>query len=160
MGPRAVNMYYLGPDDKSKADRFFDNVKNVVVVSAHARFTEELEPIDTAEIYVDDTQGSDQMVESFKRKLEDDLMWGDNENVTHVTRKGDEPAYKDAILSDDKEQWQEAIMDEYQSLKKMNTFREIDRNDLPKGSKVVTSKWVLKKREIRTETLIDTKLGW
>lgn len=69
LGARAVKMYYLGPDSDSRADRFWDPVKKIVLVSAHARHTDQVETIDSKEIYLDDQADSSEMIEKYLSSL-------------------------------------------------------------------------------------------
>lgn len=173
LGPRAVKMYYMGPDNKAKGNRFYDNVKDRIVVSAHARFTEQLQTIDRASDYYEDSEPVPVTLENIRRSIEEEKMWCAHTNLlreleeeplwepeneedddeelwesgkTFVTLRGDEPTYRQAMESVEAQEWKQAMQEEYESLKSMETFIELKREDLPTGSKVVTSKWVLKRK--------------
>ncbi|WVZ03280.1 hypothetical protein V8G54_024086 [Vigna mungo] len=66
-------------------------------------------------------------------------------NAAKDLERLDEPrSYKEALDSSDRHLWQGAMEEELEALKKNNTWRLVD---LPKGKKVVGSKWIFKKKE-------------
>jgi hypothetical protein len=50
----------------------------------------------------------------------------------------------EALRCKDNEKWKEGILDELNSMVKMNTWDEIERKDVPAGTKIIDSNWVLK----------------
>jgi Reverse transcriptase (RNA-dependent DNA polymerase) len=196
LGARAVKMYYLGPDDQAKGDRFYDNVKDRIVISTHARYTEEIEEIARSQDYYDDVEPDEIVLENYRKAMQEEFQWGDTYNtqqlddgVCHnnsilmittaghecrkyandqsnsanscggsdsdddedsaaafVTLEGDEPTYKEAMESDQSQEWKQAMLDEYKSLENMKTFERIKRKNLPAKARVVSSKWVLKRK--------------
>ncbi|WVZ01479.1 hypothetical protein V8G54_027548 [Vigna mungo] len=66
-------------------------------------------------------------------------------NAAEDINRSDEPrSYKEALDSSDRHLWQGAMEEELEALKKNNTWRLVD---LPKGKKVIGSKWIFKKKE-------------
>ncbi|WVZ11959.1 hypothetical protein V8G54_016489 [Vigna mungo] len=66
-------------------------------------------------------------------------------NVAEDLNRSDEPrSYKEALDSSDRHLWQGAMEEELEALKKNSTWRLVD---LPKGKKVIGSKWIFKKKE-------------
>jgi hypothetical protein len=54
--------------------------------------------------------------------------------------------YKQAMASPDKDKWKEAVEAEHENLKKFNVFKPVLRESLPRGTKVITSTWAMKKK--------------
>jgi len=54
--------------------------------------------------------------------------------------------YKEAMASVDKEQWDVAVKEEHDKMKKYNVFRVVNRKDLPPGTKLFDSTWAMKKK--------------
>ncbi|WVZ25126.1 hypothetical protein V8G54_003670 [Vigna mungo] len=66
-------------------------------------------------------------------------------NAAEDLNRSDEPrSYKEALDSSDRHLWQGAMEEELEALKKNSTWRLVD---LPKGKKVIGSKWIFKKKE-------------
>ncbi|WVZ13024.1 hypothetical protein V8G54_017554 [Vigna mungo] len=66
-------------------------------------------------------------------------------NAAEDLNRSDEPrSYKEALDSSDQHLWQVAMEEELEALKKNSTWRLVD---LPKGKKVIGSKWIFKKKE-------------
>ncbi|WVY98367.1 hypothetical protein V8G54_030518 [Vigna mungo] len=66
-------------------------------------------------------------------------------NAAEDINRSDEPrSYKEVLDSSDRHLWQGAMEEELEALKKNNTWRLVD---LPKGKKVIGSKWIFKKKE-------------
>ncbi|WVZ02051.1 hypothetical protein V8G54_022857 [Vigna mungo] len=66
-------------------------------------------------------------------------------NAAEDLNRPDEPrSYKEALDSSDRHLWQGAMEEELEALKKNNTWRLVE---LPKGKKVIGSKWIFKKKE-------------
>ncbi|WVZ12067.1 hypothetical protein V8G54_016597 [Vigna mungo] len=66
-------------------------------------------------------------------------------NAAEDLNRSDEPrSYKEALDSNDRHLWQGAMEEELEALKKNSTWRLVD---LPKGKKVIGSKWIFKKKE-------------
>ncbi|WVZ00942.1 hypothetical protein V8G54_027011 [Vigna mungo] len=66
-------------------------------------------------------------------------------NAAEDINRSDEPrSYKEALDSSDRHLWQGAMEEELEALKKNSTWRLVD---LPKGKKVIGSKWIFKKKE-------------
>ncbi|WVZ16441.1 hypothetical protein V8G54_009423 [Vigna mungo] len=66
-------------------------------------------------------------------------------NAAEDLNRSDEPrSYKEALDSSDRHVWQGAMEEELEALKKNSTWRLVD---LPKGKKVIGSKWIFKKKE-------------
>ena len=54
--------------------------------------------------------------------------------------------YKEAMASVDKEEWDAAVKEEHDKMKKYNVFRVVNRKDLPPGTKLFDSTWAMKKK--------------
>ena len=54
--------------------------------------------------------------------------------------------YKEAMASVDKDQWDVAVKEEHDKMKKYNVFRVVNRKDLPPGTKLFDSTWAMKKK--------------
>jgi hypothetical protein len=52
--------------------------------------------------------------------------------------------YTEALNSKYREEWSEALIDEYKSLMQNNTWHLVPRNEVPKDKQVIPSKWVFK----------------
>jgi hypothetical protein len=67
--------------------------------------------------------------------------------VESVVKAGNvfEPStYKEAMSSSDKTEWQESITKEVDTLLANDTFEVIDKSQVPKGRRIIKSKWVFK----------------
>lgn len=66
----------------------------------------------------------------------------DSVNCMEFLAIDDEPrTYREALNSDDRDQWMHAMQEEYDSLLRNNTWELVDR---PIGQKVIDNKWVFK----------------
>ncbi|WVZ07194.1 hypothetical protein V8G54_020540 [Vigna mungo] len=66
-------------------------------------------------------------------------------NAAEDLNRPDEPrSYKEALDSSDRHLWQGAMEEELEALEKNNTWRLVE---LPKGKKVIGSKWIFKEKE-------------
>lgn len=57
--------------------------------------------------------------------------------------------FKEAMANDDEEErrgWQEAVDTEHEKMKKFNVFKPVRKEDIPKGTKIITSTWAMKKK--------------
>eukprot|EP01082_Thalassiosira_pseudonana_P000277 g29.t1 g29 contig1:64548-67487(+) len=54
--------------------------------------------------------------------------------------------YKQAMASDDADEWNDEIGNEHKRFKKFNAVTVVKRKDLPKGAKVCTTTWAMKKK--------------
>ena len=54
--------------------------------------------------------------------------------------------YQEAMQSEDKEKWQEAIKDEHNRMMKMQVWQKVKKADLPADAKILTSTWAMKKK--------------
>jgi Reverse transcriptase (RNA-dependent DNA polymerase)/gag-polypeptide of LTR copia-type len=57
-----------------------------------------------------------------------------------------DPTYEEAINGPNHKEWKEAILEELENFEEKGVWRPINMNDLPKGKKLIDSKWVLKKK--------------
>ena len=53
-------------------------------------------------------------------------------------------SYKDAITCPDADKWRDSMDLEYKALIRLEAFEIVDKSEVPKGSKVISSKWVFK----------------
>ncbi|POS83483.1 hypothetical protein EPUL_005493 [Erysiphe pulchra] len=63
-----------------------------------------------------------------------------------VASARDEPTYRQAITCAEKKEWIDAMFKEIDGCLSRNTFRFVDRNKLTRKGRLVSSKWVLKKK--------------
>jgi hypothetical protein len=63
-----------------------------------------------------------------------------NTNELHVMK------YNQAMASGDKEQWHDAVQEEYERMEHHKVFQSVPVEDVPKGAKVLTSTWAMKKK--------------
>ena len=63
-----------------------------------------------------------------------------------VASAKDEPTYRQAITCAEKKEWIDAMFVEIDDCLNRNTFKFVDRNNLTRKGRLVTSKWVLKKK--------------
>lgn len=63
-----------------------------------------------------------------------------------VASAKDEPTYRQAITCAEKKEWIDAMFQEIDGCLSRNTFKFVDRNKLTSKRRLVTSKWVLKKK--------------
>jgi hypothetical protein len=54
--------------------------------------------------------------------------------------------YKEAMKTKDRDSWMKAIDEEYSKFKKYKVFRPVKIEDVPKGSKFLTTTWAMKKK--------------
>ena len=141
LAPRAKKMIYLGPDHSAKANRYYDETKGKIYVSSHARFTDRY----PHEIKEDDQRTTE---------TEDT---SDTEDTSYSTTDQDEPSYQEAINSHEKHLWTETMNEELKSLQDQQTYEEIDISAVPKGTNIVTSKWVLRKKRDQLGNIVKFK---
>ncbi|KOM37136.1 hypothetical protein LR48_Vigan03g051700 [Vigna angularis] len=79
-----------------------------------------------------------------KRFEEADLICYALNAAEDLESSGELRSYKEALHSSDRHLWQGAMEEELKALRKNSTWRLVD---LPKGKKVVSSKWIFKKKE-------------
>ena len=54
--------------------------------------------------------------------------------------------YNEAMASEDKDGWEKSVKEEYQRFEKYKVFKAVSRDEVPKGSKFVTTTWAMKKK--------------
>ena len=54
--------------------------------------------------------------------------------------------YKEAMATDEKEEWDESANKEHDRMVEKNAWKAVPKKDVPKGAKVITSTWAMKKK--------------
>jgi hypothetical protein len=54
--------------------------------------------------------------------------------------------YKEAMKTPDKPNWIKGVNEEHERFKKHECFKAVPRAEVPKGSKILTSTWAMKKK--------------
>jgi hypothetical protein len=81
------------------------------------------------------------------------------ENIDQINENNVPSNYYDAINSTDKEKWKKSIAEEFDSLIKNNTWKLVDRSEVPKGAKIISSRWIFKiKNETNNKTRYKSRL--
>lgn len=63
-----------------------------------------------------------------------------NTNELHVMK------YQQAMETEDKEHWTLAVKEEHARMVKHKVWEAVERNSVPKGAKIITSTWAMKKK--------------
>jgi hypothetical protein len=54
--------------------------------------------------------------------------------------------YDEAMAGPDKDKWKQVVKEEHEHMIKTNVFKVVTYKDVPKGSKILTSTWAMKKK--------------
>jgi hypothetical protein len=54
--------------------------------------------------------------------------------------------YDEAMAGPDKDKWKPAVKEEHEHMSKSNVFKVVPYKNVPKGSKILTSMWAMKKK--------------
>jgi hypothetical protein len=64
----------------------------------------------------------------------------DNTSELHVMK------FDEVMSKDNKSNWDQAVAKEYERMRNHNTWQEVDCGTIPKGTKIITSTWAIKKK--------------
>lgn len=82
------------------------------------------------------------------------------ENGFDLTYPDDTPTLKVALESDEAPQWQRALESEFTSLKKLDLYELIPRNNVPRGRKIMHGKGVCKRKRDAQGIVQRHKIRW
>jgi hypothetical protein len=108
---------------------------------------------------IGDVEDSDVGIEQlFGEMLDDDLVaW-----ASSLELLDDESTLtlKQALSGPEKEQWRQALIDEFASIRKMGVYRLIHRRDMPAGRRILRGKAVFKRKRNEVGDVIRYKARW
>jgi transposase InsO family protein len=97
--------------------------------------------------------------ELFGEMLDDELV----ELLASLDVPADDDAtltLKEALAGPEREQWRQALIDEFTSIEKMGVFRLIRRSDVPAGRRILRGKAVLKRKRNEHGAIVRWKARW
>ncbi|KAK3894704.1 hypothetical protein Pcinc_001550 [Petrolisthes cinctipes] len=163
LDPKSVKCIFLGYGSEVKGYRLFDldkkrilNSRDVIFDESHYEFKKEKDVVQTetptieimhSEEWVsdddddDDDEQPDLPVRLSERVKRPPDMYGEWVSVGHKT--SDPTSVSEALLSDDKEHWMDAMKQEMSSIQESDVYELVE---LPKGSKALKCRWVFKKK--------------
>jgi hypothetical protein len=152
---------------KSSATVIMENIDN----SSHDidKITDQIVQIDKSqEMEIEDTTSSSEFLETnnngrtrYDRSVKRPIgSWSSKPTMSFLVINGitqvnnDTPTLYQAMKSVECEDWKRAINIELDTLKELQTYEEVDRNSLPKSTKIIPTKFVLKiKRDANGEII-------
>ncbi|KAK3880875.1 hypothetical protein Pcinc_014673 [Petrolisthes cinctipes] len=161
LDPKSVKCIFLGYGSEVKGYRLFDlekkrilNSRDVTFDESHYEFKKEKDVVQTetptieimhSEEWVSDDDDDDEQpdlpVRLSERVKRPPDMYGEWVSVGHKT--SDPTSVSEALLSDDKEHWMDAMKQEMSSIQESDVYELVE---LPKGSKSLKCRWVFKKK--------------
>ncbi|KAK4325723.1 hypothetical protein Pmani_003666 [Petrolisthes manimaculis] len=159
LDPKSVKCIFLGYGSEVKGYRLFDlekkrilNSRDVTFDESNYEFKKEKDVVQTetptieimhSEEWVsdDDDEQLDLPVRVSERVKRPPDMYGEWVSVGHNT--SDPTSVSEALLSDDKEHWMDAMKQEMNSIQENDVYELVE---LPKGSKALKCRWVFKKK--------------
>ncbi|KAK3895615.1 hypothetical protein Pcinc_000538 [Petrolisthes cinctipes] len=162
LDPKSVKCIFLGYGSEVKGYRLFDlekkrilNSRDVTFDESHYEFKKEKDVVQTetptieimhSEEWVsdDDDEQPDLPVRLSERVKRPPDMYGEWVSVGHKT--SDPTSVSEALLSDHKEHWMDAMKQEMSSIQESDVYELVE---LPKGSKALKCRWVFKKKILR-----------
>ncbi|KAK3888840.1 hypothetical protein Pcinc_007106 [Petrolisthes cinctipes] len=160
LDPKSVKCIFLGYGSEVKGYRLFDldkkrilNSRDAIFDESHYEFKKEKDVVQTetptieimhSEEWVsddDDDEQPDLPVRLSERVKRPPDMYGEWVSVGHKT--SDPTSVSEALLSDDKEHWMDAMKQEMSSIQESDVYELVE---LPKGSKALKCRWVFKKK--------------
>ncbi|KAK4327573.1 hypothetical protein Pmani_001980 [Petrolisthes manimaculis] len=160
LDPKSVKCIFLGYGSEVKGYRLFDlekkrilNSRDVTFDESNYEFKKEKDVVQTetptieimhSEEWVSDDDDDEQLdlpVRVSERVKRPPDMYGEWVSVGHNT--SDPTSVSEALLSDDKEHWMDAMKQEMSSIQENDVYELVE---LPKGSKALKCRWVFKKK--------------
>ncbi|KAK3876705.1 hypothetical protein Pcinc_018517 [Petrolisthes cinctipes] len=161
LDPKSVKCIFLGYGSEVKGYRLFDlekkrilNSRDVTFDESHYEFKKEKDVVQTetptieimhSEEWVSDDDDDDEQpdlpVRLSERVKRPPDIYGEWVSVGHKT--SDPTSVSEALLSDDKEHWMDAMKQEMSSIQESDVYELVE---LPKGSKSLKCRWVFKKK--------------
>ncbi|KAK4327560.1 hypothetical protein Pmani_001967 [Petrolisthes manimaculis] len=160
LDPKSVKCIFLGYGSEVKGYRLFDlekkrilNSRDVTFDESNYEFKKEKDVVQTetptieimhSEEWVSDDDDDEQLdlpVRVSERVKRPPDMYGEWVSVGHNT--SDPTSVSEALLSDDKEHWVDAMKQEMSSIQENDVYELVE---LPKGSKALKCRWVFKKK--------------
>ncbi|KAI3796687.1 hypothetical protein L1987_39366 [Smallanthus sonchifolius] len=143
---KTVTCYFIGYPDHSKGYRFYyPSHVTRIVETKHVKFLEDFKNEGTSnDRHEDNAEPNNQLRRSSRSKMPtnfDDFVTYLTEVEMDAGKFTDPTSYHEAISSDQSSEWNKAMIDELNSMKKNDVW---DLVELPNGAKPVGCKWVYK----------------